>query len=303
MLLARHFHARGDVVTVLSRRPVQAPWQVLPWDAKTPGSWSESLRGADVCINLTGRSVNTRATAKHRDEIYRSRIESTELLGQVIASLPEPPKVWLNASTATIYRHALDHGMDESTGELGGQEPGVPASWAFSIKVARDWEAAFFGAATPQTRRVALRTSLVMSPDRGSIFAVLSRLVRLGLGGKNGSGKQRMSWIHATDFLRAIDLLIADSSWSGVVNLAAPSAPTNAAFMRALREAWGVPVGLPAAKWMITLGTFLLRTEPELVLKSRWVLPGRLQQAGFTFQYPEWPAASKDLVASMRGRR
>lgn len=303
VLLARHFHERGDDVTVLSRRPAPAAWKVLPWDAKTPGPWTEALRGADVCLNLTGRSVNTRATAKHREEIYHSRVDSTRLLGEVIADMAEPPRLWLNASTATIYRHALDHGMDEFTGEFGGNEPGVPRSWDFSVKVARDWEQAFFAANTPHTRRVALRTSLVMSPDRGSIFAVLSRLVRMGLGGKNGSGLQRISWMHADDFVRAVDLLIADEQWEGVVNLAAPSHPTNREFMRALRKAWGVPFGLPATEWMIKMGTFLLRTEAELVLKSRWVVPHRLQDAGFTFRFPEWTDAVKDLVSSMRSQK
>ncbi len=302
-LLADHFHRRGHTVTVLSRNPAPAPWQVLPWDGRTPGNWVTALEGADVCINLAGRTVNTRSTAEHRAEIYDSRIDSTRMLGQVISRLHEPPQVWLNASTATVYRHALDHGMDEATGEIGGSEPGVPASWQFSVHVGLDWEKAFFEADTPNTRRVALRTSLVMSPDSGSIFDVLSKLVRFSLGGRNGKGTQRISWMHAADYVRAIDLFIEDEQWSGVVNLSAPSAPTNSEFMRGLREAWGVRLGLPATEWMIQIGTFLLRTEPELVLKSRWVLPGRLQQAGFDFLFPDWPGAARNLVRQMRARR
>ena len=302
-LLAQHFHDGGNSVTVLSRHPEAAPWKVLFWNGRTPGAWTELLDGADVCINLAGRTVNTRSTPRHREEIYKSRIESTRLLGEVIAQLQTPPRVWLNASTATIYRHALDRGMDESTGEMGGHEPGVPASWSFSVKVGVDWEKAFFDANTPHTRRVALRTSLVMSAQRGSVFDVLSHLVRFRLGGRNGKGTQRVSWIHAQDFIRAVDLFIQDERWSGPVNLAAPAAPTNSEFMLALRDAWKVRVGLPASEWMIRVGTFLLRTEPELVMKSRWVLPGRLQDAGFEFLYPSWPVAVQSLVAEMRSRK
>ena len=300
-VLARHFHAQGNTVTVLSRQPQPAPWSVLPWDGLTPGAWVKALEGADVCINLAGRSVNCRYTAANRRAMYDSRILSTRLLNQVISSLHRPPRVWLNASTATIYRHALDRPMDEATGELGGGEPGAPRRWDFSIRIAKDWEETFFATPTAATRKVALRSAIIFSPDRGGPFALLSRLVRLGLGGASGSGRQFVSWIHDADFVRAVDLLLTGDSWTGVVNLAAPNPLPNRAFMRTLREAWAAPVGLPAAGWMIGAAGMLLRTESELVLKSRRVIPGRLLHAGFQFQFPEWPAAARDLVARYQG--
>ncbi|GAA3751433.1 TIGR01777 family oxidoreductase [Terriglobus aquaticus] len=302
-LLAEHFHARGDKVTVLSRNPHQQPkrpWTVLPWDPAKDGDWIDALDGADACIHLSGRSVNTRATAKQRDEIYHSRIDTTSRLGAVMRRLRHAPPVWLNASTATIYRHSLDRAQDEFSGEEGGHEAGVPKSWAFSVKVGLDWEAALFEHAMPRTRRVALRTSLVMSPQPGSIFAVLSRLVRFGLGGTNGKGTQRVSWMHAEDYVRAVEMLLEDERWDGVVNLSAPEAPTNRDFMRTLRKAWGVRFGPPAPEWAIQIGTFLLRTEPELVLKSRWVYPGRLEREGFPFRYADWQSTATDLVRQMR---
>jgi uncharacterized protein (TIGR01777 family) len=299
-MLARHLHEQGHVVTVLARHSKPAPWAMLGWDGLTTGPWVEAFDGADVCINLAGRSVNCRYTDANRREIYESRIRSTHLLGQVIAASQAPPRVWLNASTATIYRHALDRPMDEETGELGGQEPHAPDTWRFSIKVAKDWEQAFFASATPRTRKVAMRSAITFSPDRGGVFALLSQLARVGLGGTNGSGRQFVSWIHDADFLRAVDLLIADDAWTGVVNLASPQPLPNRDFMRALRRAWGMPVGLPAAAQMIEAAAFFLRTESELILKSRRVVPTRLLQAGFTFHFPDWAAAARDLVARYR---
>jgi uncharacterized protein (TIGR01777 family) len=261
------------------------------------------LEQSDVCINLAGRSVNCRYGARNRRIIYESRVKSTHLLNQAIAALKQPPRVWVNASTATIYRHALDHPMDEANGELGGNEPGAPDTWNFSIEVAKGWEEAFFSTPTPRTRKITTRSAITLSPDRGGIFDVLLGLVRRGIGGSQGSGAQFVSWIHEADFVRAMDLLIAREDFSGVVNLASPNPLPNHDFMRALREAWGIRYGLPAPKWMLEIGAFLLRTESELVLKSRRVVPGRLLDAGFEFTFPEWPAAARDLVARWRERR
>lgn len=270
------------------------------WDGEHPGPWTAALEGADAVINLAGRSVNCRYHAANRREIYDSRVRSTRLLGETISCLRTPPRVWLNASTATIYRHALDRPMDEITGEFGGNEPGAPSTWKFSIKVARDWEQEFFKAEMPATRRVALRSAITFHPDRGSVFDVLSRVVRLGLGGTNGSGSQYVSWIHGDDFIHAIDLLLAEESWTGAVNLASPHPLPNRDFMRSLREAWRVPVGVPATSWMVEAAAFFMRTESELLLKSRQVVPTRLLSAGFEFRFPEWPAAARDLVARFR---
>jgi uncharacterized protein (TIGR01777 family) len=302
-VLARSFHAQGHAVAVLSRSPQPAPWTVLGWDGRTLGPWAEALEGSDVCINLTGRSVNCRYNAANRREIHDSRTLSTLVLHEAMRALVRPPRVWLNASTATIYRHSLDLPMDEMTGELGGNEPGVPETWNFSIKVAKDWEDAFFSTPTPGTRQVALRSAITFSADAGSVFDVLSRLVRLGLGGRNGSGRQMVSWIHEEDFVRAVEWLIAEDGFSGVVNLAAPNPLPNREFMRGLRAAWGQRVGLPAAGWMIEVGTLLMRTESELVMKSRFAVPGRLLDGGFAFHYPDWPEAANDLVERWRRRQ
>jgi uncharacterized protein (TIGR01777 family) len=232
--------------------------------------------------------------------MYDSRIVSTRLLNEVIAALKHPPRLWLNASTATIYRHALDRPMDEMTGELGGNEPGAPDTWNFSIKIAKDWEAAFFAGQTPLTRKIAMRSSMTFTADRGGVFEVLSKLVRAGLGGTQGAGAQYVSWIHEADFVRAIELLIADDALRGPVNICSPNPVTNREFLRALRAAWGQPIGFPNPAWMVEIGSFLLRTESELVLKSRWVIPTKLVDAGFTFTFPDWPAAANELVTRHR---
>ena len=301
-ILARHFHAQGHAVTVLSRSHQPAPWKVVVWDGLTRGDWIASLEQSDVCINLAGRSVNCRYTSANRRDIYDSRVRSTLVLNEVIASLQQPPRIWLNASTATIYRHSLDRAMDESTGELGGNEAGAPDTWNFSIQVAKAWEEAFFSKPTPLTRKVALRSAMTFSPDRGGVFDVLLTLVRYGLGGTSGKGTQFVSWIHETDFIRAIEFLIAREDFSGVVNLASPNPLPNREFMRDLREVWGTRFGLSASEWMLEIGTWLMRTETELVLKSRRVVPGRLLDAGFQFQFPDWPAAVRELVARWRSK-
>ena len=299
-VLATHFHRQGHHVTVLSRQPKPAAWQVLPWNGRDLGRWIESMDGADLVINLAGRNVNCRYTPANRREIMDSRILSTRIVGQAIAQATKPPSLWMNASTATIYRHALDRPMDEATGELGGREPGAPSTWEFSIEVATSWEAEFFAAATPGTRKIALRSAMTMSPDRGGIFDTLLRLVRAGLGGKAASGKQFISWIHENDFVRAIEFLIERKSLDGRINICSPCPLPNQDFMSALRRAWGTRIGLPATQWMLEIGAIFLRTETELILKSRRVVPQRLLDAGFKFNFAEWPAAAGDLVKRWR---
>ncbi len=301
-ILAGHFQLQGHHVTVLTRGPYAAPWQTVHWDGSTLGPWTEQLEGADVCINLAGRSVNCRYHHANRESIYHSRIDTTHLLNQVIANLADPPKVWLNASTATIYRHALDRPMDEATGELGGNEPGAPAKWNFSIDVAKAWEAAFFAAPTPRTRKVAMRSAVVFSPIAGNPFVIYSNLVRLGLGGTQGSGRQFISWIHDLDFARAVEFLIERDDLEGPINLASPYPIPNREFMALLREAWDMPNGLPAPAPLLELAAFFHRTETELLLKSRRVIPTRLLDAGFHLEYENWPAAAADLVHRWRHR-
>jgi len=295
-VLATHFHGAGHAVTVLSRHPGSAPWRTVAWNGCDLGAWRQELDGADVAINLAGRSVNCRYNPQHRREILESRIRTTEAVGRAIAEAAHPPAVWMNASTATIYRHALDRPMDEATGELGGSEPDAPAAWRFSIQVATSWERAFFAAATPRTRKIALRSAMTMSPGRGGIFDTLLWLVRAGLGGTAGSGEQFVSWIHYLDFIRAIEYLIAHPEFDGPVNVCAPHPLPNREFMRILREAWGARFGLSASNWMLEAGAALMRTETELILKSRRVVPRRLMTAGFEFQFPDWRGAATDLV-------
>jgi uncharacterized protein (TIGR01777 family) len=299
-LLARAFQRDGYDVVVFGRSLKEAPWRVVRWDPEELGDWVEEIDGADVVINLAGRSVNCRYNRKNRDEILRSRVETTQAVGQAIAEVNRPPGVWLQASTATIYAHRYDAPNDELSGLIGGREPGAPDTWRFSIDVATAWEKAFDEASTPRTRKVKLRSAVTLSPDRGGIFDTLLALVRFGLGGTVGDGRQYVSWIHEIDFIRAVRWLIDREHLDGAVNLAAPEPLPYQEFMAALRQAWGAPIGLPATKWMLEIGAFLLRTESELVLKSRRVVPGRLLADGFAFQYPEWPAAAAELCRRWR---
>ena len=299
-ILSRHFHAQGHEVVVLARRVTPAPWRVVNWDGESLGNWTSELENADVLINLAGRSVDCRYTPSNRRAIKESRVQTTHLLGRAIGQSVRPPRLWMNASTATIYRHAIDRPMDEQTGEIGGNETDAPAKWSFSIDVATSWEKAFFEAVTPNIRKIALRSAVIMSPDRGGVFDTLLRLVRFGLGGTAASGQQFVSWIHDEDFLRSIDYLIARDEIDGVVNIASPNPLGNREFMKALRQAWGTSIGLPATRWMLEIGTFFRRTETELVLKSRRVIPRRLVEDGFQFQFPEWAAAAQNLVDRWR---
>lgn len=299
--LRRHFAAQGHEVIILSRTP--GPNQ-LAWDGKTLGPWAEALEGADVVINLAGRTVNCRYHAANLRQMMDSRVDSTRVIGRAIAECKRPPQVWLQASTATIYAHRFDAPNDELTGILGKDEPGAPAQWNASIAIAKAWESELEAAPTPHTRKVALRSAMTMSVDEGSVFDVFSRLARRGLGGTIAGGRQYVSWIHETDFCRAISFLLERNDLSGPVNLTSPNPLPQRDFARILREAWGVRLGLPATAWMIEIGTLAMRTESELVLKSRRVVPTRLMQAGFEFQFPDWDGAARDLVGRMRsGRR
>ena len=299
-ILARAAQVRGHHVTILSRRPMQGPWDHVAWDGRTLGPWTSVIDGADVVINLAGRSVDCRYTPANRQEILTSRVDSTRVIGAAIAQAARPPRAWLQAGTATIYSHRYDAAQDEAHGILGGNEPHAPDTWRFSIEVAQAWEAATKAVNLPQTRTVILRSAMVMSPDHGGVFDVILRLVRWGLGGPWGNGRQFMSWIHDQDFLRAVFYLIESSDLAGPVNLAAPTPLPQAEFMRALRTAWGIRLGLPAPGPLLELGALILRTETELTLKSRRVVPQRLQDSGFTFDHPTWPEAAAELCQRWR---
>ncbi len=299
-VLKRALDAAGHEVVVLTRRPERAG--EIEWDGRTPGPWTAAVDGSDVVINLAGRSVSCRYTAAHLREMMESRVDSARVVGAAIAGAARPPRVWLQMSTATVYAHRFDAPNDEATGVIGGSETGVPDYWAYSVDIAAAWERAQRQAETPATRKVALRSAMVMSPDPGGVFAVLSGLARLGLGGPVAGGAQYVSWIHEHDFVRAVEFLVDREDLAGPVNLAAPHPLPQRAFMRALRSAWGVPMGLPATRWMAEVGAFALRSDTELLLKSRRVVPGRLTEAGFAFQYPQWPRAADELVRRARER-
>ena len=270
------------------------------WDGRTLGAWAKALDGADAVINLVGRSVNCRYSKAHLREMMDSRVLLTRVVGKAIEQALHPPRVWLQMSTATIYAHRFDAPNDEATGRIGGEEHNVPQYWRASIAIARAWEGALQEANTPRTRKVALRSAIVMSPDPGGAFDVLRSLTRWGIGGSIVGGRQYVSWIHHRDFVRAVRFLLEWEGVEGPINLAAPRPLPQGEFMAALRAAWGARMGLPATRWMAELGAFFLRTETELVLKSRRVVPARLLDAGFSFDFPDWPPAATDLVARWR---
>jgi uncharacterized protein (TIGR01777 family) len=300
--LARHFRDHDHDVVILSRTldahaaVRDARWrgiQIVRWDGRTRGEWAGAIDGADVVINLAGRSVNARYDAQTRAEIMDSRVESTRIVGDAISRATFPPRVWLQMSTATIYAHRYEPAADESTPIVDEQHH----DWQFSVDVARGWELALEDADTPHTRKVALRTAMVMTGDEDGPFALLRRHVRMGFG-RFGDGRQYMSWIHVRDFIRAIEFLIGRDDVSGAVNVASPHPLPNEEFVHVLSNAVGGRFGIPSTGWLLELGACLFRTEPELVLKSRRVIPARLLAAGFTFDLPLWQDAVEELAKS-----
>lgn len=292
-LLAEYFQPRGWDPVVLTRQSTgAAQFEEVTWDAQTAGDWVRTLEGAGVVINLAGRSVNCRFTRENRRLVMDSRVDSTRVLGQAIARCVQPPSVWLNASTATIYKHTLGPGHDETSTDF---HVTPAAKDAYSVAVALAWERAFHEAAAPQTRKVALRTTIVFGTVHGGVFRILRRLARTGLGGRMGNGRQYVSWIHERDFCRAVEWIIDHAKLAGPINMAAPNPVTNAEMMRLFRRVCGVPIGLPAAEWMLEVGAFLLRTETELLLKSRRVVPGKLLASGFQFEFPMMEGALREL--------
>ncbi len=291
--LATHFLNAKWEISILTRSPGQGGLngRQLGWDGRTLDTWQSELEGATALINLTGKSVNCRYNARNRQKILESRVDSTRVLGHAISRCNQPPQLWLNASTATVYRHTFGAPWDES----GETETTAEAKDRFSVEVAWAWERSLNDAITPRTRKIAMRMAMVLGLGKNSVFPVLRRLARLGLGGRMGNGEQFVSWIHELDYCRAVEWLINHPDIEGPVNLTAPDPVTNREMMRSLREVCGVPFGLPATDWMLEVGAFFLRTETELILKSRRVVPGRLLQSGYVFQYPKIRDAFEDL--------
>jgi NAD dependent epimerase/dehydratase family enzyme len=304
--LAAAWRARGARVSEIGRSGPDARWGDTT-------AITALLEGADLLVNLAGKSVNCRYGPANRAEIMRSRVETTRELREAVLACAAPPRLWLNSSTATIYRHAEDRPMTESTGEIGT---------GFSVDVATSWEREFFAGELPGTRRVALRIAIVLGD--GSALVPLMNLARAGLGGPQldgpwpatrarlaagthhrqgaGGGRQKFSWIHVDDVLGSVDWLREHDEVDGVVNLSSPNPSDNRTMMGIVRRAVGMPVGLPATRWMLELGTAALRTETELVLKSRWVTPERLTEGGYEFVHPHLDAAVKQIVAERRRR-
>lgn len=315
-ILVRALTREGHRCVVLTRDPdlanrrfaaegLTGAARAVAWDGRTPGPWATEIDGADVVINLAGRSVDCRYTEANLNRMLHSRVNSTRAVGEAITTAKNPPRVWLNASTATIYAHAADGdpARDEATGPIGGAEPGVPALWKRSVDIGLAWERECFAAATPHTRRIVLRTAMVMTPDRDGVFDAFAGLCALGLG-HHGDGRQFVSWIHEYDLVATIRFLIAREDLEGEFNLAAPAPLPNRDFVAAIHAALdrNPRHALPLPAWALKIGAGLRRTETELLLKSRRVVPGRLLAAGYRFRFPDWPDAAVDLVTRRKNR-
>lgn len=273
----------GHQVMVLTRNPKNT-WEKY-WDGETLGVWKEHLEGVDVLINLAGKSVDCRYNESNKKTIYASRLKSTHILHKAVDQCVEPPKIWINSSTATIYRHAEDRFMDEYEGEIGE---------GFSVDVATKWEETFFQESAATSRKVAIRTAIVLGKDGGA-YPHFKGLARVGFGGAQGNGKQMVSWIHEEDLYQSILFIIENSEISGVINVSSPNPVTNRKFMKSIRNLYNPLLAIPIKRWMLEIGAFFLRTETELLLKSRWVLPTRLQKLGYKFRYPNLPDALSAL--------
>ena len=287
-VLTDHFSALGDIVTVLTRGLSREEQNVkyINWDGESLSSWEECLEGADVLINLSGRSVNCRYNTKNKYEIYESRLRSTRVLAEALRTCEKIPKLWINMASATIYRHAEDRPMDEMSGELGS---------GFSVDVCQRWEKAFNDEDIEGVRKVCLRTAMVMGAT-GDFLKMMRKLTCLGLGGRQGSGNQYVSWLHENDWVGMVEFLIQNKELEGTFNLSSPHPEPNDKMMAYLREACGIKFGLAAPVFLVKIGAFFMRTEAELPLKSRRVIPGRLIKAGYAMKFPDMRRALLDLI-------
>jgi uncharacterized protein (TIGR01777 family) len=286
--LIQHFLPKQYEIIVLSRTAKATgndKLRYVQWNAKTLDLWMTELEGADILINLTGRSVDCRYNEQNKAEILNSRVDSTKVLGEAVQACAVPPKVWMNSSTATIYEHSLEQKMTEENGKIGDD---------FSMNVAKSWEKTFYDCHTPKTTKIALRTSIVLGKNGGA-FIPLKNLTKLGLGGTQGKGNQKVSWIHEHDFCRAVDFLMEEPK-SGVFNITAPNPLQNKSFMKILRKVMKVPFGIFQPTWLLKLGARIIKTEAELILKSRYVIPEKLINSGFKFQYPTAEKAISEII-------
>lgn len=287
-VLADYYKDKAEEIVVLSRNTGadRANTRYVSWDGRTGGAWTEALENCDLLINLSGKNVNCRYTEKNRREILSSRIEPTRALGEAIKNLKSPPKMWIQAASATIYRHAEDRYQDEETGEFGS---------GFSVDVCRSWESVFWEQDTPGTARLVLRIGIVLGRSDG-VFPRLKNLVRLGLGGHQGPGSQYVSWIHEHDLARITQWVFDHGKDGDVYNCTSPQAIRNKEFMKLIRNSYGIRLGLPAPQWLLEIGAIVIGTETELILKSRWVYPARLLNSGFQFSFPEPGEAIREVL-------
>lgn len=288
--IAAQFKDQAAEIFILSRRPApdEGNIKTLVWDARTEGDWADALQGADVLVNLCGENVNCRYTEKNKAEIFSSRLEPTDLLNRVLSRLKNPPPVFINITSATIYRDADDRPQDEATGEIGD---------GFSVAVCKAWEKTFFTPAITGVRKVALRMGIVLGKS-DSAFPRLRNLVKMGLGGHQGSGRQMVSWIHEQDAAQIVEWVARHPEVDGVLNCTAPSPVTNRAMMEIIRKACHRGFGLPCPAWLLEIGAAIIGTETELVLKSRWVVPAQLLKLGYRFKYPQLKAAVDECLTS-----
>ena len=286
-VLVDHFKDSFDEIVILTRGKSENKNNIkyVNWNAKTFSGWEKELENTDVLINLAGKSVDCRYNEKNKQEIFNSRIESTKILNEAVLQCKNPPKHWLNSSTSTIYRFSLDKQMAETTGEIGND---------FSMNIAKSWEKAFFETKTPKTLKTALRTSIVLGKNGGA-FIPLKTLAKLGMGGKQGNGKQFISWIHEKDFARAVAFVI-ENKLENEINIVSPNPIRNVDFMSKLRKTVGMSFGISQPEWLLELGSKIINTETELVLKSRNVIPKRLQENGFTFKYDSVDKTFENLL-------
>jgi len=282
--LEKYFTEKGNQVYILTRNPKRK--NEILWDAKTLGEWKNLLENSDVLINLAGKSVDCRYTDKNKKEIYDSRINSTKVLQKAVDNCINKPKIWLNASSATIYVHSETQLNTEEKGIIGDD---------FSMNICKSWEKEFFKTENKDTRKVALRTSIVLGYNGGA-FPKLKLITKLGLGGKQGRGNQNVSWIHIDDFCRAVEFIIDNESISGEINITAPNPLSNDDFMRKLRQKMKISFGLNAPVWQLEIASIFLKTETELLLKSRNVYPEKLIQNGFEFIHPNVERAFENLI-------
>ena len=287
-LLIDFFKESYQEIIVLTRGKSEQKNNIeyVHWNANSLTDWEMVLENADVLINLAGKSVDCRYTPENKAAILSSRIDSTKVLNEAVLKCENPPKHFINSSTATIYRHSEDKQMDEYSGEIGDD---------FSMNIAKSWEKAFYDVEIDKTLKTAVRTSIVLGKNGGA-FIPLKRLTQLGFGGKNGNGNQFVSWIHELDFARAISFII-EKRLEGNINVVSPKPQRNVDFMRELRKAVGIPFGIPISENMLKIGAKIIQTEPELVLKSRNVIPKRLTENGFTFEYHNLEKAFKNLLS------